>query len=56
MVSGSPSIFRYTREVAKHERGIRVSPSTALASRVLSKLPSAPITRWALANHELIVK
>ena len=56
MVSGSPSNFGCTLEVAQHERNVRVSPSAALASRVLSKLPSGPITRWALANYEPIVK
>ena len=56
MVSGSPSDFGCTREVVKHERGVRVSPSAALASWVLSKIPSGPITRWALGTHEPIVK
>ena len=56
MVSGSPSNFGRTREVAKHGRSVRVSPSATLACRVLSKLPSGPITRWALANHEPSVK
>ena len=45
MVRWSPSNFGCTREVAKHERSVRVSPSAALASLVLSKIPSGPITR-----------
>ena len=56
MVSGSTSNFGCTREVVKHERNVRILPSAALASRVLCKLPSEPITRWALANPELIFK
>ena len=53
MVKGSPSNFGCTREVAKHERSVGVSPSAALdlASRVLRKIPSGPITGWALVNH-----
>ena len=56
MVSGSPLNFGCTREVAKHERSVRILPSAALISRVLSELPSGPITRWALANPEPIFK
>ena len=52
----SPSNFGCTREVAKHERSVRVSPSATLTCWVLSKLPSEHITRWALANHEPIIK
>ena len=55
MASGSPSNFGCTREV-QHDRSVRVSPSAALPSWMLSKLRSGPITRWALANHEPIVK
>ena len=56
MVSESPSNFGCTREVAKHEGSVRILPSAALVSWVLSKLPSGPITRWVLANPEPIFK
>ena len=56
MVSMHLTSYGGTQEVAKQERSLRVEQGyhATVASGMLSNFPSASITQWMHANHQLI--